>query len=108
MGGPSRRRLVMSSNDPNPQMDQLSAVGRDSRRTPELPGNETRDLRPWNRRPATSMMRCMNCDRNGLEVLSRHHCLELLSKSKVGRVIFTENALPAALPVNFAVLDQDV
>jgi nitroimidazol reductase NimA-like FMN-containing flavoprotein (pyridoxamine 5'-phosphate oxidase superfamily) len=50
----------------------------------------------------------MNCDRNGLEVLTRHHCLELLSKSKVGRVIFTENALPAALPVNFAVLDQDV
>ncbi len=47
-------------------------------------------------------------DRNGLEVLSREQCLELLQESLVGRVVFTECALPAALPVNFALLDEDV
>ncbi len=50
----------------------------------------------------------MNHDRNGLEVLSRPQCLELLDRSVVGRVVFTEAALPAALPVNFALLDGDI
>lgn len=50
----------------------------------------------------------MNHDRNGLEVLSRQQCLELLGRSVVGRVVFTEKALPAALPVNFALLDGDI
>jgi nitroimidazol reductase NimA-like FMN-containing flavoprotein (pyridoxamine 5'-phosphate oxidase superfamily) len=50
----------------------------------------------------------MNRDRNGLEILSRQQCLELLDRSVVGRVVFTEKALPAALPVNFALLDGDI
>jgi nitroimidazol reductase NimA-like FMN-containing flavoprotein (pyridoxamine 5'-phosphate oxidase superfamily) len=50
----------------------------------------------------------MQLDRNGLEVLSRGECLHLLAKSRVGRVVVTDRALPAAFPVNFALLDEDV
>lgn len=47
-------------------------------------------------------------DRNGLEVLSRAECLRLLARSPIGRVVVTDKALPAAFPVNFALLDEDV
>lgn len=50
----------------------------------------------------------MQLDRNGLEVLSRRECLRLLAQSRVGRVVVTDRALPAAFPVNFALLDEDV
>lgn len=50
----------------------------------------------------------MNLDRNGLEVLARDECLRLLGASRVGRVVVTDRALPAAFPVNFALLDDDV
>jgi nitroimidazol reductase NimA-like FMN-containing flavoprotein (pyridoxamine 5'-phosphate oxidase superfamily) len=50
----------------------------------------------------------MQLDRNGLEVLSRGECLRLLAQSRVGRVVVTDRALPAAFPVNFALLDEDV
>ena len=50
----------------------------------------------------------MELDRTGLEVLTRAECLALLRTSLVGRVIVTDRALPAAFPVNFAMLDDDV
>ena len=50
----------------------------------------------------------MEMDRTGLEVLARNECLRLLRGSLVGRVIVTDRALPAAFPVNFALLDDDV
>lgn len=50
----------------------------------------------------------MEVDRTGLEVLSRAECLSLLRRSVVGRVIVTDRALPAAFPVNFALLGEDV
>jgi uncharacterized protein len=50
----------------------------------------------------------MQLDRNGLEVLSRQECLRLLRACQVGRVVVTDRALPAAFPVNFALLDDDV
>lgn len=36
-----------------------------------------------------------------LELLDREQCLELLSKVSVGRLVFTEHALPAVHPVDF-------
>ncbi|MCW2901533.1 MAG: hypothetical protein JWO67_3798 [Streptosporangiaceae bacterium] len=45
-------------------------------------------------------------DGNGLEILDRQECLTLLGSVPLGRVVFTERALPAVQPVNFA-LDQD-
>lgn len=50
----------------------------------------------------------MQLDRNGLEVLSRGECLRLLAQSRVGRVVVTDRALPAAFPVNFSLLDEDI
>lgn len=54
------------------------------------------------------MFSLMEVDRTGLEVLSRADCLALLRQSVVGRVIVTDRALPAAFPVNFALLGEDV
>lgn len=50
----------------------------------------------------------MNVDRNGLGILPRDECLKLVAGSSVGRVVVTQNALPAAFPVNFCLLDGDV
>lgn len=47
-------------------------------------------------------------DRNGLEVLTRARCLELLATVPIGRVVYTDRALPAIRPVNFAVVDDQV
>jgi nitroimidazol reductase NimA-like FMN-containing flavoprotein (pyridoxamine 5'-phosphate oxidase superfamily) len=40
-------------------------------------------------------------DRRQLEVLDRARCLELLGTVRVGRLVFTEDGLPAVQPVNF-------
>lgn len=50
----------------------------------------------------------MQRDEAGLEVLSEDECMELLRQVPVGRIGLTLNALPAVLPVNFAVLDGDI
>ena len=46
--------------------------------------------------------------RQQLEVLDREACLGLLETVRVGRLVFTENALPAVQPVNFRVHRGDV
>ncbi|MET8569509.1 pyridoxamine 5'-phosphate oxidase family protein [Streptomyces sp. NPDC004783] len=43
---------------------------------------------------------------DGFRAMDRHECLRLLAKAPVGRVVYTLQALPAVLPVNFA-LDAD-
>lgn len=48
------------------------------------------------------------CDRNGLEILSREECFELLASGGLGRVGITMRALPVILPVSYAVYDGDV
>jgi nitroimidazol reductase NimA-like FMN-containing flavoprotein (pyridoxamine 5'-phosphate oxidase superfamily) len=45
----------------------------------------------------------MEIDRNGLQVLDRAECLELLRTVSVGRIGVTSGALPTILPVNFQV-----
>jgi nitroimidazol reductase NimA-like FMN-containing flavoprotein (pyridoxamine 5'-phosphate oxidase superfamily) len=47
-------------------------------------------------------------DRNGLEILSRAECLQLLAGARVGRVGLSVGALPAVLPVNFALVDDAI
>ena len=47
-------------------------------------------------------------DRAGLEVLTEDQSLKLLPTVPVGRIVFTEGALPAVQPVNFAVDDRCV
>ncbi|MEU9991369.1 pyridoxamine 5'-phosphate oxidase family protein [Streptomyces sp. NPDC048045] len=43
---------------------------------------------------------------DGFRALDRQACLHLLAKVPVGRVVYTRQALPAVLPVNFC-LDTD-
>ena len=47
-------------------------------------------------------------DERALVVLSQRECLALLRTEQVGRVVFTEKALPAVIPVTFAVLDDAI
>lgn len=43
-----------------------------------------------------------------LESLSRDECLELLAGKSLGRVAFTERALPAIRPVNYALVGHSI
>jgi len=47
----------------------------------------------------------MEPEDDGLEVLGREQCLELLASASIGRVVFTDGGLPVILPVTF-VLDE--
>jgi nitroimidazol reductase NimA-like FMN-containing flavoprotein (pyridoxamine 5'-phosphate oxidase superfamily) len=47
-------------------------------------------------------------DSGGLEILDEHECRELLGATPLGRVVFTDRALPAIQPVNFALCRGDV
>ncbi|SPF06780.1 pyridoxamine 5'-phosphate oxidase family protein [Streptomyces sp. MA5143a] len=44
---------------------------------------------------------------DAFRVLDRQECLRLLAKVPVGRVVYTRRALPAVLPVNFALGNDD-
>lgn len=46
--------------------------------------------------------------RHELEILERDQCLDLLQTVRVGRLVFTELALPAVQPVNFRVWQGDI
>ncbi|RSN11469.1 pyridoxamine 5'-phosphate oxidase [Nonomuraea sp. WAC 01424] len=43
----------------------------------------------------------MQLDSSGLQVLSEQECFLLLSSVPIGRIVFTDRALPAVQPVNF-------
>lgn len=45
---------------------------------------------------------------DGLEVLSRAECVRLLSTERLGRVGVSLDALPAILPVNYALLGDNI
>lgn len=47
-------------------------------------------------------------DQQQLEVLDRVECMALLETVRVGRLVFTEGALPAVQPVNFRMHDEQV
>src|SRR5512139_3927707 len=54
------------------------------------------------------MVMAMDSDTHGLEVLDRPECLALLRCVPLGRIVFTDRALPAVQPVNFTVHEGDV
>jgi uncharacterized protein len=47
-------------------------------------------------------------DRSTPEEIGREECLRLLASAQIGRVVFTERALPAVQPVNFVVRDDTI
>lgn len=46
--------------------------------------------------------------RRALDVLDREQCIRRLHSVRVGRLVFTEDGLPAVQPVNFRMLGDDV
>ncbi|WP_433236370.1 pyridoxamine 5'-phosphate oxidase family protein [Streptosporangium sp. CA-135522] len=50
----------------------------------------------------------MKVDSAGLDVLSREECIELLSSTPIGRIVFTDRALPAVQPVVFCLDGEDI
>ncbi|MFI6483552.1 pyridoxamine 5'-phosphate oxidase family protein [Nonomuraea sp. NPDC050663] len=50
----------------------------------------------------------MEYDASGLQVLSRPECLELLSTVRIGRIVFTDRALPAVQPVTYLLDGQAI
>lgn len=47
-------------------------------------------------------------DSGGLEILTEQECRELLGKVPLGRIVFTDRALPAIQPVNFLLAQGNV
>jgi nitroimidazol reductase NimA-like FMN-containing flavoprotein (pyridoxamine 5'-phosphate oxidase superfamily) len=47
-------------------------------------------------------------DSGGLEILTERECRDLLVGASLGRIVFTDRALPAIQPVSFALCDGDV
>ncbi|WP_031168621.1 pyridoxamine 5'-phosphate oxidase family protein [Streptosporangium roseum] len=50
----------------------------------------------------------MQLDSPGLQVLTREERLDLLSAAPIGRIVFTDHALPAVQPVNFHLNGQAI
>jgi nitroimidazol reductase NimA-like FMN-containing flavoprotein (pyridoxamine 5'-phosphate oxidase superfamily) len=50
----------------------------------------------------------MEVDRNGLQILDRDECIDLLAGGIVGRIAITANALPVVLPVNYVLLNDRI
>lgn len=50
----------------------------------------------------------MKTDSAGLQVLSWEECMRPLPEVPIGRIVFTENALPAVQPVNFCLYGSDI
>lgn len=53
-------------------------------------------------------MESMRIDKSGLEVLSDDECYTLLDTVPIGRVVYSDRALPVIVPVNFVVHGTDV
>ena len=66
------------------------------------------DVRPYPFDPVFADPVAVALDRNGLEVIPRQECLELLRGSVLGRVVVAMGALPAALPVTYVLLGEDI
>ncbi|MEU7837704.1 pyridoxamine 5'-phosphate oxidase family protein [Nonomuraea sp. NPDC049129] len=50
----------------------------------------------------------MKLDSAGLQVLSHEECMRLLPTRPIGRIVFTDSALPAVQPVNFCLDGEDI
>ncbi len=56
----------------------------------------------------TGSLEGMKLDSAGLQILSRQECVALLASASIGRIVFTDRALPAVQPVNFVLDGEDI
>ncbi|WP_030923250.1 pyridoxamine 5'-phosphate oxidase family protein [Streptosporangium amethystogenes] len=50
----------------------------------------------------------MKLDSAGLQVFSHEKCMHLLASCPIGRIVFTDRALPSVQPVNFCLDGNDI
>ena len=50
----------------------------------------------------------MPLDKSGLEVLTESECFALLESMPIGRVVYSDHALPVIVPVNFVLAGTDI
>ncbi len=50
----------------------------------------------------------MHAEPTELQVLDRDECFHLLATMPIGRIVFTDRAMPAVLPVNFIVDNDEI
>lgn len=67
----------------------------------------TKSTLPW-RTQLPPPARAGRLDRNAMQVLCREECLTLIRNEPVGRVAMVVCGVPVVVPVNFAVLGEDV
>lgn len=67
-----------------------------------------RDLGPCPPPANGRIVETVEVDRNGLEVLSREECLQLLRTASLGRIGVSVGALPMVLPVNFRLVGDRI
>jgi uncharacterized protein len=74
-----------------------------------MPGRDHMPAGGRSRLPAGTGMRSEPVyDSGGLEILTEQECHDLLSAASLGRIVFTDRALPAIQPVNFVLHGKDV
>ena len=67
-----------------------------------------RDFGPCPVPAPSGRVREMEFDSGGLEILDQQECSALLLAAPLGRIVFTQHALPAIQPVNFALDGADI
>jgi len=66
------------------------------------------DVQPYRSARVPQQAFAVNCHPTGSEILSSGECLQLLASAPVGRVVYSDQALPAVQPVDFVVDDGAV
>ncbi len=67
-----------------------------------------RDVQPYRSRRSPQQDFAVHYDPAVQEVLSWHECMRLLASAPVGRIVYSDQALPAVQPVDFVVDDEAV
>lgn len=71
-------------------------------------GMSRRDVQPYRNGRLPQQDFAVRYDPPGPEVLPWHECLRLLASAPVGRIVYSDQALPAVQPVDFVVDDETV
>jgi hydrogenase maturation protease len=93
-------------------LGEIGAAAKAGRRCDQREGTTRTDVDVRDRRSLATSGQTWSADdvppANGLSVLSRDQCRDLLTAADIGRVIVSLSALPAAFPVNYRLVDDSI
>jgi len=99
---------VIGDYDSAPDVDELAnGIGRAVILLTSISASRWRSNPDGDPRPGAGRLITMS-KRQELEILNRRQCLDRLDTVRVGRLVFTEDELPAVQPVNFRLWRDDV